>query len=107
MCEKLGHCDFGKVYKGVMKTPLCITHGPSTQETIEKKKQLTRTVVVKMLEGSVRTELLTGFRVSLGLTVIRKRGQKIYLLGVKIGKFSSLAIKSVKNERYCTVKTRV
>jgi len=62
ICEELGHCDFGKVYKGVMKTPLCITNGPSTQKTIEKKEKSTRIVVVKMLEGRVRTELLSGLQ---------------------------------------------
>ena len=60
ICEQFGHCDFGKVYKGVMKTPLRITHGLSPQETIQKKVQSTRIVVVKMLEGNVRTELLSG-----------------------------------------------
>ena len=51
ICKELGHCDFGKVYKGFMKTPLCITHGPSTQQTSEKDEKLTRIVVVKMLRG--------------------------------------------------------
>lgn len=52
--EELGHCAFGKVYKGVMKTPLCITHGPSTQQTFEKEEK-SITVVVKMLRGNVKT----------------------------------------------------
>lgn len=51
ICEQFGHCDFGKVYKGFMKTPLCITHGPSTQQTSEKDEKLTKIVVVKMLRG--------------------------------------------------------
>ena len=57
--EELGHCDFGKMYKGVMKTPLCIAHGPSTQQTIEREEKSTRIVVVKMLQGNVKTGLLS------------------------------------------------
>lgn len=60
ICEELGHCDFGKVYKGVLKTPLCITRGPSTQQTSEKDEKSTRIVVVKMLQGNVKTGLLSG-----------------------------------------------
>lgn len=60
ICEEFGHCDFGKVYIGVMKTRLCIAHGPSTQETIETRKKSTRIVVVKMLQGNLKTGLLSG-----------------------------------------------
>lgn len=58
ICEELGHCGFGKVYKGVLKTPLCITHGPSTQQTSQKEEKLTTIVAVKMLRGNVKGGLL-------------------------------------------------
>ena len=57
ICEELGHYDFGKVYKGVLKSPLCITQGPST----EKDEKSTNIVVVKMLQGNVKTEMLMLF----------------------------------------------
>ena len=54
ICEELGHGDFGKVYKGVLKSPLCITQGPSAA----KDEKSTNIVVVKMLRGNVKTEML-------------------------------------------------
>ena len=54
ICEELGHCDFGKVYKGVLKSLLCVTQGPST----EKDEKSTNIVLVKMLRGNVKTEML-------------------------------------------------
>ena len=47
--EELGHCDFGKAYKGVLKSPWGITQGPLT----EKDKKSTNIVLVKMLRGNV------------------------------------------------------
>ena len=54
ICEELGHYDFGKVYKGVLKSRLCITQGPLTK----KDEKSTTFVVVKMLRGNVKTEML-------------------------------------------------
>jgi len=61
ICEEFGHCDFGKVYIGVMKTRLCIAHGPSTQETIETRKKSTRIVVVKMLQDNATPDQKNDF----------------------------------------------
>ncbi|KAL9980680.1 hypothetical protein ACROYT_G009297 [Oculina patagonica] len=49
VCEELGHGAFGKVFKGIMKVPSCMTQGSSVQKT-SKKKAISITVAVKMLQ---------------------------------------------------------
>ena len=56
--EELGQGAFGKVYKGVMKTPPDMTHGSSVQQMSKKKAQLTITVAVKMLQGMFQRNFL-------------------------------------------------
>ena len=51
VCEELGHGAFGRVCKGIMKTPSCMTQGSSVQQTLKVEAKSKITVVVKMLQG--------------------------------------------------------
>ncbi|XP_078363420.1 fibroblast growth factor receptor 2-like [Oculina patagonica] len=50
VCEELGHGAFGKVFKGMMKPPPCITQGLSVKKSSKKKAESSITVAVKMLQ---------------------------------------------------------
>ena len=49
--EELGHGAFGEVFKGIMKNPLCMTHGSIVHKTTKKAAKSTITVAIKMLHG--------------------------------------------------------
>ncbi|XP_078362114.1 uncharacterized protein LOC144646407 isoform X2 [Oculina patagonica] len=62
ICEELGHGAFGKVCKGIMKTPSCMTHGSSVHKTSKKiAKSTTITVAVKMLQENATPDQKNDF----------------------------------------------
>ncbi|XP_078361491.1 uncharacterized protein LOC144645828 [Oculina patagonica] len=52
VCEELGHGAFGKVCKGIMKTPSCMTHGSLVQQRFKVEAKSTITVALKMLQDN-------------------------------------------------------
>ncbi len=68
ICEELGHGAFGKVCKGIMKTPSCMTHGSSVHKTSKKiAKSTTITVAVKMLQGMLPRTVWQGKKIMINL----------------------------------------
>ncbi len=65
VCEELGHGAFGKVFKGMMKPPPCITQGLSVKKSSKKKAESSITVAVKMLQGGYESGVLDLSSISL------------------------------------------
>ncbi|XP_078362112.1 uncharacterized protein LOC144646406 isoform X2 [Oculina patagonica] len=61
VCEELGHGAFGKVCKGIMKTPSCVSHGSFAQRRFKVEAKSTITVAVKMLQENATPDQKKAF----------------------------------------------